>query len=301
MEARLAAMQALVRELGKLDEVRLFLSGEVMRAAPRPEPLALAWALLAEEEAQSSVSGVPPDMQVQVSMEMRLDLGANRAGRLGALLARHEFLGLYSRALELQSAALGTYDAAAVFFLRPGSSGRVDQKSLNRAVAGLERAYADLEAAVVYLEVLPALYPAGQGLPADGGRELVPVVERLASMNPDNYLILVELGRLRLLQENPRAALALLEKALALREDFAQAYDLRGLCLLWQELPSLALADFSRAIRLEPYHPGFFENRALARRVLEDLPGMCADLAESCRLGECGGLEWAASQNYCKK
>jgi tetratricopeptide (TPR) repeat protein len=184
-----------------------------------------------------------------------------------------------------------------VLFLRPGLSGG----SSKERVAELERAYAALEAAGVYLEILPALYPASEGLPKDGGRDLLPVLERLCSMSPDNYLLLAELARLRLLQGRAAQAKDTLERVVSLEPDFAQAYDLRGLCLLWMELPSLAVADFDRAIRLEPYHPGFFENRALARRILEDIPGMCEDLSVSCRLGECGGLGWAAAQGLCKE
>lgn len=301
VEARLAAMDSLVRELGALDEVRLFLSSEVMRPAPRPEPLALAWAMRGEEDAQSSVSGVPPDMQVHLTLKLQLDLGASRAERLAALLPRHEFLDMYSRALKLQSAALAGYDAAAAYFLRPGLAGRRDKDDTLKARANLERAYSALEAAISYLDILPALYPAGEGTPDNNGKDLLPLVERLAAMSPDNYLIVTELARFRLLQGSGREAMRLLEQVLPLHEDFAQAYDLRGLCQLYLEMPSLAVADFNRAIRLEPYHPGFFENRALARRVLEDIPGMCDDLAESCRLGECAGLEWAFSQGYCKQ
>lgn len=300
VEARHAAVNILVREFGMLDEVRLFLSGEVMRSAPRPDPLALVWLMLGEEESQSSVSGVPPDMQVHITLKIELDLGDNRAARLAGLLPRHELLNMYSRALELERSALAAYDKAAVYFLRPGPSGKVDKAAAARAAGELERAYAALDAAVAYLGLLPSLYPAGKGVPHNSGKDLIPVVERLAAMSPDNYLILAELARMRLLQGSAREALRLIEKVLDLRADFAQGYDLRGLCQLWLEFPSLALADFSRAIRLEPYHPVFFENRALARRVLEDIPGMCADLAESCSLGECGALDWALSQGYCK-
>lgn len=298
-EARVSAMEAMVRELGKRDEVRLFLSGEVMRDAPRPAPLALAWAMLADEEAESSVSGVPPDMQVHVSLRLRLGAGGEGTERLTRLLARPELLDLYDRALRLQVSALAEYDAAALFFLRPGALAIADRKAAAEASAGLSAAYAALEAAIAYLELLPALYPLDGGFPQDGGKELLPLVERLSGMNPDNYLLFAELARLRLFNGGALQAGKMLDKVIALRPDFAQAYDLRGLCLLWLELPSLALADFSRAIRMEPYHPGFYENRALTHRILENVPAMCEDLAESCRLGECAGLEWAALQGFC--
>lgn len=294
-EARLAAVRSALRDLSRQDEVRLLLSGEVLRAAPRPDPLALAWALLAEERAESAVNGVPPDMRVEVTLSVRLDSEGARS--LAALLARPGLLDLYSRALQMQALALERYDAASAPLLRPGRP----EKRAPGPSEELESSRAALEAAVTYLALLPELYPPDDALPPDGGRDFFPTVERLAGENPDNYLLRAELARLRLLRGEALQARELLDGVIGLRPDFAPAYDLRGLCLLWLELPALALADFSRAIRLEPYHPAFFENRALAHRILEDRTAMCADLTESCRLGECAGLDWAAGQGLCRR
>lgn len=301
VEARITAMDAAVRELGGQEEVRLFLSGEVMRDAPRPDPLALAWAMLAEEQAENSVSGVPPDMQVHVALRLRLDSGVEGPTYLAALLSRPELLDLYSRALKLQAAALSEYDSAALFFLRPGTSARPDKHTEAEAVMRLKAAYDALDAVVAYLALLPALYPLEGGLPVDSGKSFLPLVRQLADMAPDNYLVQTELARLNILNGGALRGRVLLDRVLSFYPDFAQAYDLRGLCLLWLELPSLALADFSRAINLEPYHPVFFENRALTHRILEDLPSMCKDLEESCRLGECSGLEWGLAQGICSQ
>lgn len=300
-EARLAALQMAARELGGQDEVRLFLSGEVMRAAPRPNPLALAWALEDNAQAQSSVSGVPPDMQVHVRLELAVGGGPGGKDRLAALLARPDFLDLYSRSLELLSQALKDYDAAAVYFLRPGPAARQDKDREERAQAALSRAYKALESALAYPRILPLLYPEKLAAPDDADGELLALVERLWRMSPDNYLLLAEFARLQLLHGRAPGARELLDQVLARREDFALALDLRGQCLLWLELPALALADFDRAIRLEPYHAAFFENRALARRILEDLPAMCRDLQEACRLGQCAGRDWAGAQGLCAR
>lgn len=299
-EARMAAMESAVRDLSAQERVRLFLSGEVMRDAPRPDPLALAWALLSAEEAESSVSGVPPDMLVHVSLCLRFDLGEGGM-RLVRLLARPELLDLYARALRLQGEALKGYDAATLFFLRPGTAALADKKAAAKAAYVLDAAFGELEASVGYLALLPALHPLDDGMPDEGGRDLLPLLERLAALAPDHYLLSAELARLHLLNGGALKARDMLDRVISFHPDFAQAYDWRGLSLLWLELPSLALADFNRAIRLEPYHPGFFENRALTQRILENVPAMCADLAESCRLGECAGLEWSAVNGLCAR
>lgn len=293
-EARVAAVKLAVQELSHAKEVQLFLGNNAMRAAPRPEPVALGWMMLESEQVERSVGGVPPDMQAHVVLRLKLKPPRHAA----QVLAQPEQLDIYTRAVSLQEAALEDYDAAAVFFLQPGTS-RSGGSDAQTAAERLNSAFSRLEGAGTYLAVLPVLYPEGVSIPADEDGSLLSLLEELCSAAPENYLFLSELGRLRLLHGHVNLAMEAFDKSIMLRPDFAQNYERRGHCLLWLELPSLALADFSRAISMEPYHPGFFESRGLAHRVLEDIPAMCDDFLEGCRLGECSAYEWAVSEGLC--
>lgn len=299
-DARLQAMRLAVRELAQKDEVQLFFGGEVMRSAPRPNPLALAWSLLESEKARSAIGGVPPDMQVTVSLELVVASGQSNIDTLRLLLAHSELLEIYARAITLLQDALSAYDAAATPLLKLGLPERQNRQAVDLAEKELVAAYGRLEVAVEYLSLIPSLHKLGfAGSIEDEGGDFLSFLEEAARKAPDSYLILTELARLRLFHGHIPAARKALEQAIDLEPGFAFAYDLRGLVLLWLELPALALMDFSRAIQLEPYHPVFFENRALAHRILEQHEAMCADFFESCRLGECGGLEWARSEGFC--
>ncbi len=317
--ARVAGIEAATRSMARLDELRLLLGSEVMASQPRPDPAALALAVLDETVENINVRGVPPDVQVAVTVRLSLGDTARERQKLADLLARPLWLDYYARAAELELACLKEYDLAAAPFLKPGASsahlqaGRPpkDGTGSEAAVlaARLETAAAKLAAMRKYIKLLPELRGLGAQAQSGylgnaGGMALLQALDNslgeMLAAYPDNYLLLADYALVRLLRGDALEARRRLGDALALRPDFAPARDLRGVALLWLELPSLALDDFNQAVALEPYQAVFYENRALALKVLEQTAAMCADLRRACNLGSCGGLEWADREGLCR-
>ena len=220
--------------------------------------------------------------------------------KLASLLSAPALLENYRLALQFEKNCLARYDATvAALLAQPeqmskdgenGAAGAVWQE-----VAALHNA---LRACGIYLEILPALY-------AEGGLDAV-LLEPLEEINrllPGNYLFLSELGRFYLWLERSGRAGQALDAALRLNPDFDQAYGHRGALWLLLHKPSLALADFDRAIRLAAGRPEmeavYRHGRAVVWKALGNNAGMCEDLRQSCLLGQCAAYEWAVAGKEC--
>ncbi|MCL1916044.1 MAG: hypothetical protein FWG17_04990 [Desulfovibrionaceae bacterium] len=199
----------------------------------------------------------------------------------------------YNRAILLEKSALLAYDQASEDLLR-GETREATREKLRRAVEALA-------AGSAYIELLPELRRNTGQSPEEAARldGLAAILEELQGRAPEHYLIPAELGRLQLLRHHPLEARRLMDLSLALQDNFALAHDLRGVALLALNLPSLALEDFNRAVNLQPRTPSFYENRALARKILQMEEGMCRDLVMACSLGSCAGMKWAAGEGRC--
>ena len=51
-----------------------------------------------------------------------------------------------------------------------------------------------------------------------------------------------------------------------------------------------AIADYTRALALEPGSASAYANRGVSRSQAGDIPGMCQDYGQACALGDCGRL-----------
>ncbi|MCL1889565.1 MAG: hypothetical protein FWF99_03560 [Desulfovibrionaceae bacterium] len=225
-------------------------------------------------------------------MPVRVRPGQERE-RLLASLQQPLWFDYYNRAILLEKSALLDYDQAAEALLR-GETRETAREKLRRAAEALA-------ASSSYIELLPELRRnTGQGheeaARLDG---LAASLEELQQRAPEHYLIQAELGRLQLLRHHPLEARRLMDLSLASQDGFALAHDLRGVVLLALNLPSLALEDFNRAVSLQPRTPSFYENRALARKILQMEEYMCRDLSLACSLGSCAGMKWAAGEGRC--
>jgi hypothetical protein len=315
--ARLKALLPAERSLAQIEEIRLLLGSEALAFLPRPNPQALALALLREErkgalEARDERSGLR-FLKAEVSLSLE-DLSGN-GRKIGALTAHPLWLDYYARALEFERLALLAYDQAAAPFLEAGEGGGAlpappepgaeagPWEELFRDQSRVVQAAADRLAGIrAYIDLLPALRELE--LPREGGDfpalgELQDKLEEINALCPENYLLLSEAARVQLLRRNLAPAKSRLDAAIELERGFSPALDLRGVLFLALGFPSLALEDFNQAISLRPDVPSFYENRALALRILEEIPAMCLDLRQACGLGNCAGLKWAAGERLC--
>jgi len=97
-----------------------------------------------------------------------------------------------------------------------------------------------------------------------------------------NALAQLSLDRLR--QGDYRGAVADDTRALRIDPHTTSAYDFRGLALLYLGDTRAALADFDRALDLDPHDPYSYYRRGLARLRLGDLRGAIADDSQALRL-----------------
>ena len=70
--------------------------------------------------------------------------------------------------------------------------------------------------------------------------------------------------------KQPQAALESYDRAIALRPDYAEAFNNRGNALLDLKQPQAALESYDRAIALKPDYAEAFNNRGNALRILSN-------------------------------
>ncbi|MDR2503462.1 MAG: hypothetical protein LBD82_03640 [Deltaproteobacteria bacterium] len=298
--ARQQALRRIALTLLQFDDIRPLLDNSSPGTQPKPDPEALALALLQGLPPPSMRRAVlkPPQgtgeiFQHEARIYFHLEAEQLTRAKVLGLLERPLDMDYYARALLLEKKALDAYDAAATAFLE-----QTPPKGEN-PITDLRQSASGLSAASAYLALLPELRR-DAAIDAPLRPALEEELKRLQDDAPQNYLLHAELGLVMLLLHNPLEARRRLDEAVRLEENFAAARDLRGVALLLLELPVLALEDFNRAILLAPQFPSFYENRALALYQLQRPQDMCQDLNLACSMGRCAGLEWAAAAGHCR-
>lgn len=282
---------------GLLEESAALVPGPEEQGREQMLELVARFLLEADEPPRESGGGQA------LALEQGFSLGGIDMTRqkLALLLSAPALLENYRLALQLESTCLARYDATvAALLAQPGQMSGDGEGGAAGAVwqevAALHNA---LRACGIYLEILPALYAEGGLSP-----ELLEPLEEINRLLPGNYLFLSELGRFYLWLERSGRAGQALDAALRLNPDFDQAYGHRGALWLLLHKPSLALADFDRAIRLASGRPEmeavYRHGRAVVWKALGNNAGMCEDLRQSCLLGQCAAYEWAVAGKECQ-
>ncbi len=76
----------------------------------------------------------------------------------------------------------------------------------------------------------------------------------------------------------------------------AAAYNNRGLAKARLKDYQVAIADFTRAIEIDPQYANAYSNRGMAKELVGDRKGACADLKEASSLGHKGAAVWVRVQ-----
>lgn len=312
--AKEAALAAARREaaalaapvLAQTPEVSLWLGESAAENPERAQLLELASRFLLDAGEPLLPDPGPEDGHV-LFLEQSFTLGeaARLRQKLTILLSAPALLENYRLALQMEQECLARYDAAAAELLaqpgrmRPGPAASREKSSAGAAWQETMARHNALRACALYLEILPDLYKE-EGL----APELLEPLEEINRLAPGSYLFLSELGRFYLWLERSGQAGQCLDAALRLNPDFDQAYGHRGALWLLLHKPSLALADFDRAIRLSDGRPEmeavYRHGRAVVWKALGNSRNMCADLRQSCLLGQCAAYEWAVAGQECK-
>ncbi|MDL2307029.1 tetratricopeptide repeat protein [Desulfovibrio sp. OttesenSCG-928-C06] len=284
---RIKALEQAEIILAQQDTVRVILADEFADRTLAAELTTLAALNLhpASQPAEA-LSGLPPVLQLELSASYSLtpDSGLPQAAQ--DLLKNPLLVENGALAAQMERQYLAAYDEAAATAMQ-------DPTPENRA--HLDKACAALRGIIEYFDILPGLR-----LPQKMSPAMLPSLQRAAALLPDNYLLNAELGRLYLWLEDSENSMLCLNASIAQNPDFAQAYSHRGTLWLVRHKPSLALADFNRAIVLAPNRAEYYYNRAVAWKTMGNTPAMCADLRQSCLNGHCDALEWAHANNECQ-
>lgn len=294
--SRIGAMQAASRKLADFEEIRFFLGNNSLSPTRNADPLAVAYALCRLEGNNSFISGVPPDMRVDMELSYVLDENADIKHRLAELMAAPELLWFLGLAAHQEQSALAAYDASADQVLNLMGERRRDRALTRQAASRMSECYAALCAIQDYMAILPRMYAPNADWP-----QLCSELKKLVLADPGNYLIGNALGSAYLKLDMATDAKAALDEVINLNPGFSAAFNTRGIAMLRLELPALAVSDFSQAIKLDPDNPVFYYHRAMALLVQEKMDLMCMDLQHSCRLGACDAYAWAVDAEQCPR
>jgi tetratricopeptide (TPR) repeat protein len=272
--ARIQAAEQLALELAKNSEVRLMLNLEGSGATPEAEMeklRLLSYALLATDKNMVSQFNIAHIRRTFIWL-------------FGSTLLSEN----YQLAMQMEKDFFVFYSRAALEYPHRAEAG-----------SALQTAFKNLQAAQIYLTLLPQLY--SDAFPEDLPTETLPRLEEASRLMPDNYVLLTELGRLYLWLEQRDKAAAALDAAIHENPDFAQSYSHRGALFLLEHKHALAVADFDRAIRLSGGRGEYYHGRAVVRRAMGDNDAMCKDLQASCLAGLCSVYEWAVAGGECRQ
>jgi tetratricopeptide (TPR) repeat protein len=97
-----------------------------------------------------------------------------------------------------------------------------------------------------------------------------------------------------------KAALALIDQAIAADPADPDLRNNRGNILANSGKPKNALADYDRAIAMKASDPAFFTNRGLAHEQLGNPRQACTDYQTACDLGDCTFLQSYKAEGHCQ-
>ena len=125
-------------------------------------------------------------------------------------------------------------------------------------------------------------------------------LRKLLAVWPDNPLYELGLGEALLQLKRPYEALEILNDA-ARQPDFpARGFYARGVAQVRLHMHPLGIADFSRAIELQPDRAALWRARGTSRLLSsEPESAVCPDLRQACALGDCEGLSFARQKGLC--
>ncbi|MDR3045379.1 MAG: tetratricopeptide repeat protein [Desulfovibrio sp.] len=125
-------------------------------------------------------------------------------------------------------------------------------------------------------------------------------MRRAVALDARNPLLWNALGEALLLLDRPQDAMEAQDRALKLSPGFARALHARAVCHLRLQMPALAVADASAAIRLRPDVAAHWRVRGAAWQVRGEPGPMCDDFYRACALGDCEGLSLARGRGLCR-
>ena len=286
--ARSLAMHSVVRELIVRPDVQAAGKMGVFQGM-QPDLLPLAHAVAGTRVADTTLEGAPPQWRAVVAVALN---PGDRSAAIRDILVRPERLALYARAVADEQRLLAAYDALAGSVL--DTEARLAASESEPLAARAQALIAGLQAVDDYRSILPLW----DGVWKDPALVLSRMQKAL-TMDGENALLynalgeaLSQLGRFHEAQE-------VQTRAIRLEPSLARAHHARGVAYLAQNLPSLAVADFSEAIRLAPASALYRRDRAAAWLVLADTPRMCRDLYDACARGDCARYRQAREQGAC--
>ena len=288
--ALLAVVEAASRKLAATPDMQ-FIARQYQETPLRVPPLeGLVLQLFTTRIAAEGAQGVPPNLEAVV--ELTFTQVPDFREKLTSALEQPEISVLYSLVVHRLRTHLQTYDEKAPAALAIMASEFAGQERL----LAVQRAVRGMRGTLLYLELLPRLGTTWADPAGTGG-----ALQKAATLDPDNPLILVAQAELALQAGKSSEAQRLAADALAVLPNFSRAHDVKGAALLAQRLPALAVAAFGQAIANAPYHAPYFMHRASANLVQEEIEAMCADLHAACALRDCEGLEWARTIGKCSQ
>ena len=286
--ALLAVVEAASRKLAATPDMQ-FIARQYQETPLRVPPLeGLALQLFTTRIVAEGAQGVPPNLEAVV--ELAFAQVPELRERLTSALEQPEISVLYSLVVQRLRSHLQTYDEKAPAALAIMASEFAAQERF----LAVQRAVRGMRGTLLYLELLPRLGTTWENPEATGV-----ALQKAATLDPANPLILVAQAELALQAGKSSEAQRLAADALAVLPKFARAHDVKGAALLAQRLPALAVAAFGQAIANAPYYAPYFMHRASANLVQEEIEAMCADLHAACALRDCEGLEWARTIGKC--
>jgi len=91
-------------------------------------------------------------------------------------------------------------------------------------------------------------------------------------------------------------AIADYTKAIELNPDYAKAYYNRGNAKNNLKDHYGAIADFNKATEIDPNYALAYSNRGISKKDLGDLDGACSDWRKAANLGHTNAKKWVANQ-----
>lgn len=195
-------------------------------------------------------------------------------------------------------------DPQAALVLLEGRSDRAARLLVIQALRRLERfeaAVAEANRLIMKEPRLPAAFvERALALAALGHQErALEDCEAALVLEPANLPALLAQGDLYFALQLPDLAEASYSKAIKAAPAEPLAWINRGVSRDEQGRFAEAIADFTRALELDPGSAPAFAGRGVSRSQAGDMSGMCADYIRACALGICRRLEDARAMGYC--